>query len=214
MIVEYIRYTIPADRAPAFEAAYTAASGRSPLRRIAWATSSPAGSKSPNYILRIEWDSVEGHEQGFRRSPEFRQFLQHIRPYIADIAEMRHYGRCSPALTHSLEGPRSWHAWAQCCSIQPSGGSHPRRNRISSIATRRDVADAWRVERRPQWNLIANIRLALFTALAVLVGWALIDAALWKWSRSLAAYRPGRGHPVACPSSSPARRSRNADVGQ
>ena len=33
------------------------------------------------YVLRIGWDSAEGHMQGFRRSPEFRRFLAAIRPY-------------------------------------------------------------------------------------------------------------------------------------
>ena len=97
MIVEYIRYTIPADRALAFEAAYTAASGSLTASSHCLAYELSRGVEEPaNYILRIEWDSVAGHEQGFRRSPEFRQFLQHIRPYIGDIAEMRHY---SPVLT-------------------------------------------------------------------------------------------------------------------
>lgn len=42
-------------------------------------------------MLRIEWDSLEGHEQGFRRSPEFQPFLAAIRAYIPAIEEMRHY---------------------------------------------------------------------------------------------------------------------------
>jgi quinol monooxygenase YgiN len=28
-----------------------------------------------NWILIIEWDSVEGHEQGFRKEPAFRDFF-------------------------------------------------------------------------------------------------------------------------------------------
>jgi hypothetical protein len=42
-------------------------------------------------VLRIEWDSADGHMQGFRRSPQFREFLPHIQPYIKQILEMRHY---------------------------------------------------------------------------------------------------------------------------
>ena len=42
-------------------------------------------------MLRIEWDSAEGHLQGFRRSPEFQRFFAAVRPYVGDIAEMRHY---------------------------------------------------------------------------------------------------------------------------
>ena len=46
-----------------------------------------------SYILRIEWDSAEGHLQGFRSSPEFREFFAHVRPYAGRIQEMRHCER-------------------------------------------------------------------------------------------------------------------------
>ena len=44
-----------------------------------------------SYMLRIEWDSLEGHLQGFRQSPDFRTFFQAVRQYVNDISEMRHY---------------------------------------------------------------------------------------------------------------------------
>jgi quinol monooxygenase YgiN len=48
--------------------------------------------EDPNhYVLRIEWDSEEGHLKGFRTSPEFRSFFSSVQPYIKDIEEMRHY---------------------------------------------------------------------------------------------------------------------------
>jgi hypothetical protein len=43
------------------------------------------------YIRRIEWDSLDGHERGFRSSPEFGRFFQAVRPFVADIKEMKHY---------------------------------------------------------------------------------------------------------------------------
>jgi len=45
------------------------------------------------YILRIEWDSEEGHLQGFRSSPEFKAFFAAVQPFVKDIDEMRHYER-------------------------------------------------------------------------------------------------------------------------
>ena len=45
------------------------------------------------FILRIEWTSAEDHMQKFRKSEEFRAFFAHIRPYLKDISEMRHYER-------------------------------------------------------------------------------------------------------------------------
>ena len=42
-------------------------------------------------IVRIEWDSVEGHLQGFRKSPDFGAFFEAVRPFFDDIEEMTHY---------------------------------------------------------------------------------------------------------------------------
>lgn len=92
MIIEYIRYAVSEDRRAAFEQAY--------------ADASPALDASPHclgydlahcaddpthFVLRIEWDSAEGHLQGFRRSTEFGRFYAAVRPYVGDILEMRHY---------------------------------------------------------------------------------------------------------------------------
>ena len=92
MVVEYIRYRISAERQGDFEAAYARA--QAPLGAsehcLRWELSH--GVEEPeNCVLRIEWDSVEGHEVGFRQSPEFRDFLAEVRPFVGDIQEMRHY---------------------------------------------------------------------------------------------------------------------------
>ncbi len=92
MIVEYIRYTIADEHAQAFEAAYTQA--RESLDASAHCLGyelTRGVEDSTSYTLRIEWDSLDGHERGFRGSEEFRRFLPHIRPFIGAIQEMRHY---------------------------------------------------------------------------------------------------------------------------
>ncbi len=92
MIVEYIRYVLDAHSGDDLIAAYHRAQDQlraSPNARgweLTRCTDDPA-----SFILRIEWDSAEGHMQGFRRSPEFPPFLAEIRPFIGEIAEMRHY---------------------------------------------------------------------------------------------------------------------------
>ena len=92
MIVEYVRYAIPPERRTAFEADYaTAAEALRASRHCEAYELSRCTDDPTQYVLRIEWDSADGHVQGFRRSPEFRRFLAAIRPYVADIAEMRHY---------------------------------------------------------------------------------------------------------------------------
>jgi quinol monooxygenase YgiN len=92
MIVEYIRYQIPEDEARSFEDAYGSAAASleaSPhceRYEVARCTEEPTA-----YTVRIEWDSAEGHMQGFRGSPEFRSFFAAVRPYLDRIEEMRHY---------------------------------------------------------------------------------------------------------------------------
>jgi quinol monooxygenase YgiN len=92
MIVEYIRYAIEPTRQEQFIADYVAASvslQASPFA-LGWELSQCADDPS-QFILRIEWDSAEGHLQGFRQSADFLTFLPHIRPYVNDVLEMRHY---------------------------------------------------------------------------------------------------------------------------
>jgi hypothetical protein len=44
-----------------------------------------------HYVLRILWDSAEGHLQGFRTSAEFPKFLALVRPFLNDCQKMEHY---------------------------------------------------------------------------------------------------------------------------
>ena len=92
MIVEYIRYKIDEERRAAFEKAYAkageslAASSQCLAYELSRCTED-----AQQYILRIEWDSADGHMKGFRSSPEFKTFFAAIQPYVKDIEEMRHY---------------------------------------------------------------------------------------------------------------------------
>ena len=90
MIVEYIRYEI-AEEAPFLEGYERArqaldASPHCLAYELARCTEAPS-----SFVLRIEWDSEDGHLQGFRGSPLFRTFLEAGRPFIDSIREMRHY---------------------------------------------------------------------------------------------------------------------------
>ena len=94
MIVEYIRYAVPEERARAFVEAYDAA--RAPLMTSPYCTSfdlSRCVEDPAQFVLRIEWTSAEDHMQGFRGSPEFREFFALVKPFYEDIQEMRHYER-------------------------------------------------------------------------------------------------------------------------
>jgi quinol monooxygenase YgiN len=112
MIVEYIRYKLseqPAEFgesfAGAFEAAYRAAAlslDASP-HCLGYELSRCVEEQS-RYILRIEWDSIDGHLTGFRRSPEFSSFFAAIKPYVGQIEEMQHYMLTSVVATKGRKG--------------------------------------------------------------------------------------------------------------
>ena len=92
MIVEYTRYKIDEKRRALFERAYEKAGEalRSSSNCLHYELSHCT--ENPDfYILRIEWDSEEGHLKGFRNSPEFKTFFALVQPYVKDIEEMRHY---------------------------------------------------------------------------------------------------------------------------
>ena len=92
MVIEYIRHRISADRSEQFERSYAeagrslAASSHCLAYEVARCVEQPEC-----YVVRIEWDSLVGHEQGFRQSPDFREFFASVQPFFHDIEEMRHY---------------------------------------------------------------------------------------------------------------------------
>lgn len=92
MIIEYIRYQIPAAQSGAFEQAYAEAASSLDASVHCLGYELARGVEEPeHYILRIRWDSLEGHEQGFRQSEEFGPFLAAVKPFFGQIAEMKHY---------------------------------------------------------------------------------------------------------------------------
>jgi len=92
MVVEYIRYSVDGARADDFEEAYRRAAGalESSVHcerfEVSRCTEDPT-----QHVVRLEWDSEEGHMSGFRQSPEFREFFEAVGPFVHDIEEMRHY---------------------------------------------------------------------------------------------------------------------------
>ena len=92
MVVEYIRYEVPEDRAEEFEDAYRRASTVLAADAHCAAYEVSRGVEEPrHFVVRIEWDSVEGHEQGFRTGPHFGEFFVAVQPFLSGIEEMKHY---------------------------------------------------------------------------------------------------------------------------
>lgn len=99
MLVEYIRYKLETHETESheetfgrFEEAYrVAAESLDTSQHCLGYELSRCVEEPDRYILRIEWDSIDGHLMGFRRAPEFEPFLEAVKPYIGDIEEMQHY---------------------------------------------------------------------------------------------------------------------------
>jgi quinol monooxygenase YgiN len=92
MVVEYIRYSIDDARAQEFEDAYRrAADALDSSENCLRYEVSRCSEDSTQHVVRIEWDSEQGHLSGFRQSPEFRSFFDAVGPFVHDIEEMRHY---------------------------------------------------------------------------------------------------------------------------
>jgi quinol monooxygenase YgiN len=92
VIVEYVSYTIPQERAPDFEAAHARARASLDASPECLAYELSRGTEdSSSYVLRIAWQSVEAHLEGFRKGVQFPAFYAAVRPFIPDIVEMRHY---------------------------------------------------------------------------------------------------------------------------
>ena len=92
MILEYVRYLIPAEQAGDFGAAYARAATVLDADEHCLGYEIARGVEEPeNWVVRISWDSLEGHEQGFRAAPHFRDFFAAVRPFFGAIQEMKHY---------------------------------------------------------------------------------------------------------------------------
>ena len=92
MIIEYIRYETddPAGVIAAYAdaAQYLDASPHCLGHEVAQGVEEPG-----HVIVRIEWDSLEGHLEGFRKSEDFGAFFAAVKPFFSAIAEMKHYER-------------------------------------------------------------------------------------------------------------------------
>lgn len=92
MIVEYIRYRVPPERQDEFERAWSEAKAALEDAPQCLAYEVAHGVEEPdNYVVRIEWSSLEDHERGFRQSAVFRPFFAAVKPFFEQIEEMRHY---------------------------------------------------------------------------------------------------------------------------
>ncbi len=94
MVVEYIRYRVPAERHDEFEHAWSHARTALDEAPQCLAYEVSHGVEEPdNYVIRIEWTSLEEHVHGFRGSALFGPFFEACKPFFSQIEEMKHYER-------------------------------------------------------------------------------------------------------------------------
>jgi quinol monooxygenase YgiN len=92
MIIEYVRYVLKQSKPEALVAAYERAAEalRAAPECIGYELS--RCEEDPNaFVVRLRWESAEDHLSGFRKGPHFPRFFEAVRPFIGEIAEMRHY---------------------------------------------------------------------------------------------------------------------------
>jgi heme-degrading monooxygenase HmoA len=94
MITEVIRYKVPSALAEAFEQAYRETEPILQKSKHCLGYELLHGiEENENWILLLHWDSLEGHEKGFRGESGFSTFFNLVKPFFQQIQEMKHYER-------------------------------------------------------------------------------------------------------------------------
>jgi heme-degrading monooxygenase HmoA len=92
MVIEIATITVSEGREADFEAAFAVAQryiAASPhARRYQLTRCIEIANRS---LLRIEWDSLEGHTEGFRASAAYQQYRALLYPLYAQPPEVVHY---------------------------------------------------------------------------------------------------------------------------
>ena len=92
MTIEYIRYVLKDHSAEEFLAGYeTAVASLQAAPECLGYDITRCEEEANAFILRIHWASTQAHLEGFRKGANFPPFLAAIKPFIPEIAEMRHY---------------------------------------------------------------------------------------------------------------------------
>ncbi|WP_100444051.1 antibiotic biosynthesis monooxygenase family protein [Glycomyces xiaoerkulensis] len=92
MVLEVAEINVVPGREADFTEAYRRARGlvaASPGLRSMRMT---RGVESPSrFVLLIEWDSVEAHDQGFRRTDRFGAWREALGPHFAEAPRVEHF---------------------------------------------------------------------------------------------------------------------------
>lgn len=92
-VIEIIRYDLPAGRVEEFLDAYAQSLPHlsADPHCLSVEVLRSIDAKTHRVLVRIGWDSVEGHEVAFTEGPHFERFITPLRPWLGYVVEMTHY---------------------------------------------------------------------------------------------------------------------------
>ncbi|MGW4892114.1 antibiotic biosynthesis monooxygenase family protein [Kitasatospora sp. NPDC004240] len=95
MILESALLDVLPGREEAFLAAFAEAepliSGQPGFHSLALRRCLDEG-RGSRFLLQVEWERLEDHTEGFRRSPEYRRWRELLHHFYAPFPEVEHYG--------------------------------------------------------------------------------------------------------------------------
>ncbi len=92
MVLEIAEISIAPGQEAAFIQAYREARAHVEVSPGLRSIRMTRGVESPSrFVLLIEWDSVEAHEQGFRETERFNAWREAIGPYFAEPPLVEHF---------------------------------------------------------------------------------------------------------------------------
>jgi quinol monooxygenase YgiN len=92
MTTELIRYRIERGQEAAFLQAYRDAGKFLERSPDCLGYDVLRGVEEPScFVVVIQWQSIERHLEGFRKSDDFPAFFSAVKPFFAAIEEMNHY---------------------------------------------------------------------------------------------------------------------------
>lgn len=96
MIREHALLPVHPSQEPAFEAAFAEARPLIAAQPGFRSLSLSRSIESPStYLLLVEWDSVEAHTEGFRRSPEYAAWRELLHRFYDPFPVVEHFAEVS-----------------------------------------------------------------------------------------------------------------------
>ncbi len=92
MIIEYVRYKVPAEEVKAFVAAYDRAQAALAEADQCRAWEMSRGVEDPTkFVIRIEWASLDAHNIDFRTGPHYADYMRPLRRFHEYFVDSEHF---------------------------------------------------------------------------------------------------------------------------